>query len=256
MMGQKTEGGRRIDPRLWWLSAFLVALSWVIIFGYFVEIEDVSEAWHHALLLPGPMLAAVLLGFGARVDLNEIRERWVPSPPKAKAKPVKETPAPAEAQAIPLQAPSKATAPPPPAVVATPSPPKAEPSDAPGALPQVYLGPNADPSFAQWRLFWETPDGQRGVIILPTGPSIAVGRHEEADIVVTLPRVSRKHVEFEVQGAEVRVRDLGSSYGSWTRAHDGQWSKLAQSHVMSHGSQLRIADPEAIIFTLDPIPRQ
>lgn len=49
---------------------------------------------------------------------------------------------------------------------------------------------------------------------LPRRGTLIVGRDPEADVSVDDPSVSRRHLELQL-GKQVRVRDLGSSNGTW-----------------------------------------
>jgi pSer/pThr/pTyr-binding forkhead associated (FHA) protein len=57
------------------------------------------------------------------------------------------------------------------------------------------------------------PDQGR-IITLAQGPNV-VGKAEGCALVLTDPAVSRQHLEFEVTGDGVVVRDLGSTNGSF-----------------------------------------
>lgn len=58
-------------------------------------------------------------------------------------------------------------------------------------------------------------------------PGVVVGRGTEADVRINDPGVSRRHIEFEVDGDRVGVRDLGSTNGMLVDGHktDHAWLK-------------------------------
>ena len=121
----------------------------------------------------------------------------------------------------------------------------------------VYLGPTADPAFPAWQLHWQLQDGCTGVVVLPMGERVVLGRLAESHIVVVLAEVSRAHLNFAVTRAGVRVVDTGGANGSWLRKGEGRWDKLVanQSAQLSPWDQLRISDPWAIVLTLEPVSR-
>ncbi len=276
----------RADPRLWWLASIGSVVTLCVALGYFVELDPEHDALRPLLLLPGVLIGAALLAFGSRRELERLEDRWDlddepappnpsgtspsgqrpsgpsptgPSPsgpgpsgasPSGASPPAAARPAPAATQAPAPAAPRQATPAP------APLPPAATPAAQVAAqeAPLVYLNPEADPAFASWRLFWETEKGDKGVTILPGG-TVTMGRHEASTIVLELTRISRHHLELQVRGNDVRVTDMGSRIGSWIRAHDGAWEQLAkgEGRPMAHGSQLKLGEPAAVIFTLDPM---
>ena len=72
-------------------------------------------------------------------------------------------------------------------------------------------------------------------------PGVVVGRGTEADIRINDPGVSRRHIEFEVEGdvsgaLQLRVRDLGSTNGMLVDGH-------RMSHTALHnGSTVKIGN--------------
>lgn len=70
--------------------------------------------------------------------------------------------------------------------------------------------------------------------------STVVGRGTEADIRINDPGVSRKHIEFEVEGTggdlRLRVRDLGSTNGMLVDGH------RISTTGLRHGSQVKIGN--------------
>ncbi len=77
-------------------------------------------------------------------------------------------------------------------------------------------------------------------------PGLVIGRGSEADVRITDPGVSRRHVEFEVrydqdQDVEVLVRDLGSTNGMLVNGR-----KMPQAHV-GEGSVVRIGHTDMVV---------
>ncbi|MSQ84391.1 MAG: FHA domain-containing protein [Myxococcales bacterium] len=118
----------------------------------------------------------------------------------------------------------------------------------------VYLGPSADPAFPAWQLHWQMNDGRQGVVPLPTGAQIKLGRHSESHVVVVSDEVSRTHLVFTVSRQGVQVADGGGANGSWLRVGEGNWQRLAaqQEVALKTWDQLRISDPWALVLTLEP----
>jgi adenylate cyclase len=52
-------------------------------------------------------------------------------------------------------------------------------------------------------------------LVVTSGQTFVVGRGATCDLPVQDPTVSRRHAELELAGAGVRVRDLGSTNGTW-----------------------------------------
>ena len=57
-------------------------------------------------------------------------------------------------------------------------------------------------------------DGQRKDFPV-TGPTVSIGRGEDCGLRVPLLSVSRRHCELTVTDQEIKVRDLGSSNGTY-----------------------------------------
>ncbi len=125
----------------------------------------------------------------------------------------------------------------------------------------VTLGASADPAFPSWRLHWQLPDGREGLVVLPAGERTVLGRQSDCQIIVQLDEVSRNHLIFQVARQSVRVTETGSSNGTWRRsAGDSShtlWTRLSAGapQPLAAGDQLRIADPWAIVLTLESVVR-
>ena len=134
-----------------------------------------------------------------------------------------------------------------------PAAPTSVPS-APAVPDAVYLGPSADPAFPAWQLHWQMNDGRQGVVPLPTGAQIKLGRHSESHVVVVSDEVSRTHLVFAVSRQGVQVADGGGANGTWLRVGEGNWQRMTaqQDVALKTWDQLRISDPWAIVLTLEP----
>jgi DNA-binding NtrC family response regulator len=64
-----------------------------------------------------------------------------------------------------------------------------------------------------------------GTELVPDSPQVRIGTHPDMDLVLTDPSVSRLHCELVVKGPLVRVRDRGSTNGTFegaVRIHDAE----------------------------------
>lgn len=216
--------------------------------------------------LPAPAAAAVaaLAGFAAawwlalagRARLDSVELRFVPPElptlgATSAAPALAETPAPTGTERIAVA----------PVPVPVPLPTAAQTQFQATPSDIVTLGSSADPAFPSWRLHWQLPDGREGLVVLPTGERTVLGRQSDCHIVVQLDEVSRNHLIFQVARQSVRVTETGSSNGTWYRsAGDSShtlWTRLPAGapHVLAASDQLRIADPWAIVLTLESAVR-
>jgi DNA-binding NtrC family response regulator len=103
-----------------------------------------------------------------------------------------------------------------------------------------------------------TPSAAVPKLVATTGPSAGrafavsratatVGRHPTNDFVVDDPRVSGTHLELTRAGGRVRVRDVGSTNGTWLAGHRVVEIELAPGAELTIGdSTLRVeVDPNA-----------
>ena len=67
-------------------------------------------------------------------------------------------------------------------------------------------------------------------------PGLVVGRGDDADLRINDPGVSRKHIQFKVEGQRLSVHDLGSTNGMLV---DGN---KAQQATLYNGSSIRIGN--------------
>lgn len=93
-----------------------------------------------------------------------------------------------------------------------------------------------------------TEDGSRRDVPLKQGTHI-VGRTEDANVRVPLPSVSRRHCELTVDGSDLRVKDLGSSNGTYLNYKQIDHATIAPGDVLGIGG---------VLFTvqIDGMPKQ
>ena len=82
-----------------------------------------------------------------------------------------------------------------------------------------------------------TEDGSRRDVPLKPGSHV-VGRTSEAGVRIPLPSVSRRHCELTVDGPNLRVRDLGSSNGTFQNYKQITEATLAPGDVLGIGGVL------------------
>jgi len=181
--------------------------------------------------LPGVMLGSGLIGYGAVRRVARSAPRWVPreSPPPLPAPEVRESERDGEAV----------------------SPRRRLPREAPSELAIVHLGPAADPAWAAWGLRWEAPGHGSGLVPLPAGARVLLGRDPSADVVVRLDQVSWHHLELDVQEARVIAFDCGSSNGTRTSADEALGER--RPWPWEPGGVLLLASPVALTLTLEPL---
>ncbi len=180
-----------------------------------------------ALYLPGVAIGAALILFGAVRRMSAHAPRWVPREP---------VPEPEVVVPVPVVEPH---------VRARRAPPEAR-----EVLAIVHLGPAADPAWAAWGLRWEAPGLGAGLVPLPSGARVIVGRDPAADIVARLDQVSWHHLELDVQEGRVIVFELGSSNG--TRHGEAALPERAP-WPWPPGETLALAHPVALTLTLEPL---
>lgn len=192
-----------------------------------------APAWALALLyVPGVLAASLLFGVAAHRVLSRHAPRWVPF--EAPAATPRTPPPTAE---LPTEAPLVRS--------------RRPPSQAP-ALSIVHLGPTADPAWAAWALRWEAPGHGAGLVPLPPGTRVVLGRDPAADIVARLDQVSWHHLELDVQEGRVTAFDLGSSNGTRPRP-DAEPAPARTPIPWPPGEALHLAHPVALTLTLEPL---
>ena len=90
------------------------------------------------------------------------------------------------------------------------------------------------------------PDGRRKDIPL-SGSITIIGRGEECDLRVPLLSVSRHHCQVSIEGVELKVKDLGSSNGTYVN------SSRIEEAALQAGDRLAVGP---IVFTvqIDSLP--
>ena len=87
--------------------------------------------------------------------------------------------------------------------------------------------------------------GQR--FALPEG-TLSLGRAPDCQLLLDNAAISRRHAELQVQGAEVRLRDLDSVNGSWVNEH-----RLRGTVLLADGDMLRLGDVVLKFFQRESI---
>lgn len=180
-----------------------------------------------ALYLPGIAIGAALILFGAVRRMSLHAPRWVPTEPVPE--PVVEVPVPVVEPHVRVRRPQQAER---------------------EVLAIVHLGPAADPAWAAWGLRWEAPGLGAGLVPLPSGARVIVGRDPTADIVARLDQVSWQHLELDVQEGRVIVFELGSSNGT---RHGETVVPERAPWPWAPGETLSLAHPVALTLTLEPL---
>lgn len=78
------------------------------------------------------------------------------------------------------------------------------------------------------------PDGTKKVVPLTPGTYV-MGRHENATLRVPLPSVSREHCELQVDARGLKVRDLGSSNGTFCNSQRVREAGLNAGDILGVG---------------------
>lgn len=91
------------------------------------------------------------------------------------------------------------------------------------------------------RLIMFKNDGQRKDFPV-TGPTVSIGRGEDCDLRVPLLSVSRRHCELTVTDQEIKVRDLGSSNGTYLNNN-----RISEEIVLKAGDRLAVGP---VVFTV------
>ena len=116
----------------------------------------------------------------------------------------------------------------------------------------VHLGSGVDPAYAPGALKWEAPGHGAGLVPLPLGARLVLGRDPSADVVVRLDQVSWHHLELDVQEGRVIACDADSSNGT-RRAPDDQPLPPREPIPWAPGDALVLASPVALTLVLEPL---
>ena len=88
--------------------------------------------------------------------------------------------------------------------------------------------------------------GQAGPSVALGARPIVVGAHATCDLVLTDPKVSRRHAELSITTDGVRVKDLGSTNGTWWQGtRVGEVTVTGGSTIQFGGTSVRIAATDA-----------
>ncbi len=192
-----------------------------------------------ALYLPGLLIGSGLIAYAALRRLSLHAPRWVPREPAVPEDDRAGAGATADAEADGEGAE---------ALMTRRRMPRESASE---ALAIVHLGPATDPAWAAWGLRWEAPGLGSGLVPLPSGARVLLGRDPSADVVVRLDQVSWHHLELDVQEGRVIAFELGSSNGTRTAGDEALPERAPWPWVP--GAELRLASPVALTLTLEPL---
>jgi DNA-binding NtrC family response regulator len=88
--------------------------------------------------------------------------------------------------------------------------------------------------------------GQQGAVVALGARPVTVGAHGACDLVLEDAKVSRKHAEIAVTTEGVRIKDLGSTNGTWWQGtRVGEVTVPAGSTVVFGSTSVRIAAADA-----------
>src|SRR5512140_762216 len=76
-----------------------------------------------------------------------------------------------------------------------------------------------------------------GCEFIVTQDALTIGRNEQCEIVISDPRVSRRHSQITWDGAYCTLEDLGSTNGTFVNGR-----RLTRAHVLHAGDEIRVAD--------------
>lgn len=189
---------------------------------------------YFALYLPGVAIGSGLIAYAALRRLAPHVPRWVPRAAPAVVVPDVVAPSVLEGDGAELMARRRM--------------PRVDASE---TLAIVHLGPASDPAWAAWGLRWEAPGLGSGLVPLPSGARVMLGRDPGGDVVVRLDQVSWQHLELDVQEARVIAFELGSSNG--TRTSAGEVIEARTPWPWAPGETLQLASPVALTLTLEPL---
>jgi DNA-binding NtrC family response regulator len=109
---------------------------------------------------------------------------------------------------------------------------------------QVHAGRGGEPAAGTPRLTAVTGPAE-GTSLALTASLLTVGRHATNDLVLDDPGVSGVHIEVQAAGTKVRVRDCGSTNGTWLGPHRVSEIELAPGGEVRLGSTVLRVDFDA-----------
>ncbi len=94
-------------------------------------------------------------------------------------------------------------------------------------------------------------DGRQQAVPLKPG-KILIGRHDDCQIRIPAANVSRHHCEVVSGGSGVRIRDLGSSNGTYVNGHKVDDVELSPGDVIEIGTLLFVVRIDGDPAVIDP----
>ena len=110
----------------------------------------------------------------------------------------------------------------------------------------INYGPDRLARTRQVSLVIYQRDGAQ-VVPLVEGFPVVVGRSEDVDLTIRDPALSREHARFELEGRDVRLRDCGSTNGTYLNGEPVEQQLIAPGDEVTLGSVtvcLHVVDPE------------
>lgn len=94
-------------------------------------------------------------------------------------------------------------------------------------------------------------DGKQQAVPLKAG-KILIGRHDDCQIRIPAANVSRHHCEVVTGGSGVRIKDLGSSNGTFVNGHKVDDAELSAGDVLEIGTLLFVVRIDGDPASIDP----
>lgn len=94
-------------------------------------------------------------------------------------------------------------------------------------------------------------DGKQQPVPLRAG-KILIGRQEDCQLRIPSAQVSRHHCEVVTGGSGVRIRDLGSSNGTYVNGQKVEEAELEAGDVLALGSMLFVVRIDGNPASIDP----
>jgi pSer/pThr/pTyr-binding forkhead associated (FHA) protein len=94
-------------------------------------------------------------------------------------------------------------------------------------------------------------DGKQQPVPLRAG-KILIGRQEDCQLRIPSAQVSRHHCEVVTGGSGVRIRDLGSSNGTYVNGQKVEEAELEAGDVIALGSMLFVVRIDGDPASIDP----
>lgn len=94
-------------------------------------------------------------------------------------------------------------------------------------------------------------DGKQQLVPLKAG-KVVLGREKDCQLRIPSGQISRHHCELTTGGAGVRIRDLGSSNGTFVNGQKIEEAELAAGDVIAVGSMLFVVQIDGEPAHIDP----